>query len=150
VKYPVEAGGRESTMAKRARREFDAEEPEDELQNPDDEALEEEVDDADDSADEEESQSDAEAKEEEQEEEELLEPDHPDTVAALKEIGARCEVDKTGHVWRVFFYEKNTDEHLSQLHGLAGLKEIWLIGSRVTPKGVEELKEEYPKVTVYY
>ncbi len=130
-------------MAKRARRDFDAEEPEDELESPADEAPDDEDDSADDDL-----TDDAESGEDE--EPEPLEPDHPDTVAALREIGARCEVDKTGHVWRLFFYEKNTDEHLSHVHGLAGLKEIWLIGSRVSPKGVEAFKEEYPDVTVYY
>jgi hypothetical protein len=92
----------------------------------------------------------AKAKPEAEAEPEPLEPDHPDTLAALKEIGARVEVNDKGHVWRVFFYERNTDEQLSNVHGLGGLQEVWLIGSKVTPAGVEKFKESLPKVRIYY
>lgn len=77
-------------------------------------------------------------------------PDHQDAVAALKDVGARLDLNEQGNVWRVFFYDKNTDAHLAQIRNLPSLREIWLIGSKVTKPGAEGLRERLPKVTIYH
>jgi hypothetical protein len=59
-------------------------------------------------------------------------------------------VNEQGNVWRIFFYEKHTNGLLNHLLGLNSLKEIWLLGSKVTEVGVEELKKEKPNATVYF
>ena len=80
----------------------------------------------------------------------VTQPDHPDTVAALRDIGARLDLNEEGRIWRIFFYERNHDEQLADIHGLQDLKEVWLLGTKVTPQGVSHLKERLPDVTVYY
>ncbi|MCO6458025.1 MAG: hypothetical protein J5I93_22200 [Pirellulaceae bacterium] len=135
-------------MAKRPDDDYEFEDPYDEVADDDfdDELDEDESDEPDDQEEVDEAEDEAVA---EAEPEEILEPDHPDTLSALRDIGARLDIDDRGHVWRVFFYERNNDEQLSQLHGLAALKEIWVVGSRVTAKGIEQIKASFPKVRVY-
>ena len=79
-----------------------------------------------------------------------VDPDHPDTVAALKDIGARLDLNEQGRIWRVFFYDRNQDDDLAHIHGLRDLKEVWLLGTKVTRQGAERLKERLPEVTVYH
>ena len=56
-----------------------------------------------------------------------------------------------GHeIWRVFFYDKNSDDDLTHIHGLADLKEVWLLGSKVTNGGAADLRERLPDVKVFY
>ena len=76
--------------------------------------------------------------------------DHPDAVAALKDLGARLDLNKHERVWRVFFYEKHGDEALGQIHGLSSLKELWLLHTGVTSEGAEQVRERLEGVTVYY
>jgi len=90
--------------------------------------------------------------EEEPEEEELeaeLPPDNQDAIRALRELGARVDLNEQGRVWRVFLYEKNKDNAALQIHGFPMLREIWLLGSKVSPQIVEKLKEAYPKARVF-
>ena len=87
--------------------------------------------------------------EEEAEEQAPLEPDHQDAIAALKDCGCRLDVDDTGHVWRIFLYDRMGDETLAQIHGLPALKDVWVIGTRVSKEMVEQFKEQFPKVRVY-
>ena len=77
------------------------------------------------------------------------EPDHPDAVAALKDLGARLDTNEHGNVWRLFFYEDHGDSDVAQIHGLPSLKEIWLVGSKATRPMVEQLKEKMPNTTIY-
>jgi len=91
-----------------------------------------------------------EEEEEEEEEEVEPEPDHPDAVAALKDIGARVDLNKWESVWRIIFYEQHDDSVIERFHGLPCLKEIWLLGTKVTEEGYEALKERMPELTIYY
>jgi len=87
-----------------------------------------------------------------QEESEEGEPgdDHPDAVAALKDLGARLDLNKHERVWRIFFYEKHDDDALEQIHGLSSLKELWLLHTRVTSEAAEKVRERLEGVTVYH
>ena len=78
------------------------------------------------------------------------EPDHQDSVAALNDLGARLELNEHGNAWRLFFYEDHGDDAVAQIHGLNSLKEIWLLGTKVSEKMVAELKEHLPKVKVFH
>ena len=77
------------------------------------------------------------------------EPDHPDAVAALKDLGARLETNEAGNVWRILFYEDHKDADLAQIHNLHSLKELWVIGSKISKDATEAFKEAFPDVTVY-
>ena len=77
------------------------------------------------------------------------EPDDPDAVQALKDIGARLETNEEGNVWRVFFYEDHTDADVTRMHSLHSLKQVWVIGSKATPECVTQLREQFPNATVY-
>ena len=76
--------------------------------------------------------------------------DHPDAIAALKDLGARLDLNKHERVWRIFLYENHGDEALEQIHGLSSLKELWLLHTRVTSEGAEKVRERLEGVTVYY
>ena len=76
--------------------------------------------------------------------------DHPDAVAALKDLGARLDLNKHERVWRIFFYEKHDDNALDQIHGLSSLKELWLLHTRVTSEAAEKARERLEGVTVYH
>ena len=76
--------------------------------------------------------------------------DHPDAIAALKDLGARLDLNKHERVWRIFLYENHGDEALEQIHGLSSLKELWLLHTRVTSEGAEKARERLEGVTVYY
>jgi hypothetical protein len=78
-----------------------------------------------------------------------LPPDNQDAIAALRDVGCRVDVNEQGRVWRVFLYEKNRDQDAAQIHGFPMLREIWLLGSKVTPPFVERLKAEFPKAKVF-
>jgi len=89
---------------------------------------------------------------EEEPEEEIeaeLPPDNQDAVRALRELGARVDLNEQGRVWRVFLYEKNKDNAALQIHGFPMLREIWLLGSKVSPQIIEKLKEAHPKARVF-
>jgi len=95
---------------------------------------------------------DEEELDEEPEEEEIeaeLPPDNQDAVRALRELGARVDLNEQGRVWRVFLYEKNKDNAALQIHGFPLLREIWLLGSKVSPQIVEKLREAYPKARIF-
>ena len=77
------------------------------------------------------------------------EPDDPNAVQALKDIGARLETNEEGNVWRVFFYEDHTDADVTRMHSLHSLKQVWVIGSKATPECVTQLREQFPNATVY-
>ena len=77
------------------------------------------------------------------------EPDDPNAVQALKDIGARLETNEEGNVWRVFFYEDHTDADVTKMHSLHSLKQVWVIGSKATPECVTQLREQFPNATVY-
>jgi hypothetical protein len=87
-----------------------------------------------------------------QEESEEGEPgdDHPDAIAALKDLGARLDLNKHERVWRIFFYEKHDDTAVDQIHGLSSLKELWLLHTLVTSEAAEKVRERLEGVTVYY
>ena len=78
------------------------------------------------------------------------EPDHQDSVAALNDLGARLELNEHGNAWRLFFYEDHGDDAVAQIHGLNSLKEIWLLGTKVSEKMVDELKEHLPEAKVFH
>ena len=77
------------------------------------------------------------------------EPDDPNAVQALKDIGACLETNEEGNVWRVFFYEDHTDADVTRMHSLHSLKQVWVIGSKATPECVTQLREQFPNATVY-
>ena len=77
------------------------------------------------------------------------EPDDPNAVQALKDIGARLETNEEGNVWRVFFYEDHTDADVTRMHSLHSLKQVWVIGSKATPECVTQLRAQFPNATVY-
>jgi hypothetical protein len=90
--------------------------------------------------------------EEEVDEEEIeaeLPQDNQDAIRALRELGARVDLNEQGRVWRVFLYEKNKDNAALQIHGFPMLREIWLLGSKVSPQIIEKLREAYPKARVF-
>lgn len=86
----------------------------------------------------------------EPEEVEPEEPDNRDAVVAIKDVGGRIDLNKFGRVWRVFLYQRNTDADVAQIHGLPMLKEIWLLGTKVTQEGYERVKELFPDAKIYY
>ena len=71
-------------------------------------------------------------------------------TAALKDLGARLDLNKHERVWRIFFYEKHDDTAVDQIHGLSSLKELWLLHTRVTSEAAEKVRERLEGVTVYY
>lgn len=78
-------------------------------------------------------------------------PDDAKAVTALKKLRVRLDVNEQGNVWRVIFDDMNgRDDALVLLQGLPALKELWIIGTRVTPKAAESIKEDRPELTVYY
>ena len=77
------------------------------------------------------------------------EPDNQDAIRVLKELGARLDVNQHGFVWRVFLYEKNGDDAARQIHGFPMLKEIWLLGSKVTGPMAEKLQEDFPAAKIF-
>jgi|GEM_PF-3134779 len=79
----------------------------------------------------------------------LLPPDNQDAIRALRELGARVDVNERGRVWRIFLYERNKDNALAQIHGFPRLKEVWLLGSRVSKEMVDRLREIHPELTIY-
>ena len=76
-------------------------------------------------------------------------PDNADAVAALRDSGCRVDISELGRAFRVIFYEDHTDEDASQVHGLPLIKEIWVIGSKISSDGIEGLKERAPKAKIY-
>ncbi len=86
----------------------------------------------------------------EPEEVEPEEPDNIDAAAAIKDVGGRVDLNKFGRVCRVFLYERNTDADVAQIHGLPMLKEIWLLGTKVTQEGYEKVKEAFPDAKIYF
>ena len=76
--------------------------------------------------------------------------DHPDAIAALKDLGARLDLNKHERVWRVFFYENHDDEMLDHIRGLPSLKELWLVHTGVTSEGAEKTRERLEGVTIYH
>ena len=125
-------------------------ETEDEVAEEDDseEEKSEEEDDADGSDEE-----DGQDSEEETEEEEEIEypPDDKKAVAALEKLNVRLDVSEKGNVWRVIFDDWNgRDPALVLLKGLPALRELWLLGTRVTEDAAKQFKEDHPKITVYY
>ena len=111
---------------------------------------------ADESAEESDSgESETEASEEAAEELEVEEeidypPDDEKAVAALRKLRVRLDVTEKGNVWRAIFDDTNgKDQSLVLLGGLPALKELWVIGTMISPSAVEQFKEERPKVTVY-
>jgi hypothetical protein len=80
----------------------------------------------------------------------VLEPDDQESISALRNLGARLDVDPEGHVWRVILYGRQSrDGALAHMRGLPGLRDLWVIGTAVTKAGVEALKSEMPTVKVY-
>jgi hypothetical protein len=86
----------------------------------------------------------------EEEDDEPAGDDHPDAIAALKDLGARLDLNKHERVWRIFFYEQHDDAMLDQIHGLPSLKELWLLHTRVTEEGAEKVRERLEGVTVHH
>lgn len=76
-------------------------------------------------------------------------PDSPEAIEALRKHNVRIDLNDKGMAWRVFLYEKCGDPALALLGGLPSLKEVWVIGSKCTKKGIAEYKEHAPKVKVY-
>ena len=105
---------------------------------------------------EEKSEDEVEEKEEEEEEKEEEKeigypPDGEKAVAALQKLNVRLDVSEKGNVWRVIFDDSNgKDPALVLLNGLPALRELWLLGTRVTTEAAEEFKEAHPKITVYH
>jgi hypothetical protein len=84
------------------------------------------------------------------EEEVVYPPDDEKALAALKKLRVRLDVNDKGNVWRVIFDDTNgKDPSLVLLKGLPALKELWLLGTKVTEKATAAFKEEHPKVKVY-
>ncbi|MCA9268503.1 MAG: hypothetical protein KDA41_08525 [Planctomycetales bacterium] len=78
-------------------------------------------------------------------------PDDEKAVAALKKLRVRLDVNAKGNVWRAIFDDYNgKDPNLVLLNGLPALKELWLIGTKVTEKAVDEIRHERPKATIYF
>ena len=86
----------------------------------------------------------------EEEDDEPKGDDHPDAIAALKDLGARLDLNKHERVWRIFFYEQHDDAVLDQIHGLPSLKELWLLHTRVTEEGAEKVRERLEGVIVHH
>ncbi|MFP6618726.1 MAG: hypothetical protein VB877_05220, partial [Pirellulaceae bacterium] len=86
----------------------------------------------------------------EEEDDEPKGDDHPDAIAALKDLGARLDLNKHERVWRIFFYEQHDDTALDQIHGLPSLKELWLLHTRVTEEGAGKARERLEGVTVHH
>ncbi|MCP3695965.1 MAG: hypothetical protein GY917_27450, partial [Planctomycetaceae bacterium] len=76
-----------------------------------------------DAADKDAAEPDAAEETPEEEDDEPKGDDHPDAIAALKDLGARLDLNKHERVWRIFFYEQHGDDVLDQIHGLPSLKE---------------------------
>ena len=86
----------------------------------------------------------------EEEDDEPKGDDHPDAIAALKDLGARLDLNKHERVWRIFFYEQHGDDVLDQIHGLPSLKELWLLHTRGTEEGAEKARGRLDGVTVHH
>ncbi len=84
------------------------------------------------------------------EEEIVYPPDDEKALAALKKLKVRLDVNDKGNVWRAIFDDTNgKDPSLVLLKGLPALKELWLLGTKVTAKAADAFKEEHPKIKVY-
>jgi len=83
-------------------------------------------------------------------EDEEVGPDDEFSVEQLKKAGCRVDVNDKGNVWRVFLYERHTNALLNHTLGLPGLKELWLLGSKVTKTAVTELQKELPKTKIHF
>ncbi|MCP4811250.1 MAG: hypothetical protein GY888_01985 [Planctomycetaceae bacterium] len=103
-----------------------------------------------DAADKDAAEPDAAEETPEEEDDEPKGDDHPDAIAALKDLGARLDLNKHERVWRIFFYEQHGDDVLDQIHGLPSLKELWLLHTRVTEEGAEKARERLEGVTVHH
>ena len=103
-----------------------------------------------DAADKDAGEADAAEETPEEEDDEPKGDDHPDAIAALKDLGARLDLNKHERVWRIFFYEQHGDDVLDQIHGLPSLKELWLLHTRVTKEGAEKARERLEGVTVHH
>ena len=119
----------------------------------DDDSEEEESEEDEAADDSEEEEEDAQDSEDDAEEEEEIEypPDDKKAVAALEKLNVRLDVSEKGNVWRVIFDDSNgRDPALVLLKGLPALRELWLLGTRVTEDAAKQFKEDHPKITVYY
>ena len=84
------------------------------------------------------------------EEEIVYPPDDEKALAALRKMRVRLDVNEKGNVWRAIFDDTNgKDPSLVLLKGLPALKELWLLGTKVTPTAAESFKTEHPKIKVY-
>ena len=124
----------------------------------------EDADDADDDASDEEETRTSEAAESDDDAEDNLEkedeppveeeivypPDDEKALAALRKMRVRLDVNEKGNVWRAIFDDTNgKDPTLVLLKGLPALKELWLLGTKVTPTAAESFQAEHPKIKVY-
>ncbi len=78
-------------------------------------------------------------------------PEEKGAIAELTELGAlfRC-YQSSGKVWTVFFYGPEvTDASLVPLRELRDLKQLTLNSTRVTAKGIEELRAALPALEVF-
>ena len=82
---------------------------------------------------------------EEEVEEEPAEPDNQDAVHALRDLGARVDLNDKGRAWRIILYHRHKDDVLNEIHGLPCLEQVWLMGSRVTPAGAKKLRDNLPE-----
>ena len=120
----------------------------------DDESASEDADDDDaddDDADEKSDKSGDQAEQKPEEEEIDYPPDDKKAVAALQNLKVRLDVSEKGNVWRVIFDDSNgRDQALVLLKGLPALRELWLLGTRISKDTAKKFDEEHPKITVYY
>jgi hypothetical protein len=92
-----------------------------------------------------------EAPPEEPEEEIVYPPDDEKALAALRKLRVRLDVNDKGNVWRAIFDDTNgKDPSLILLKGLPALKELWLLGTKVTQPVAESFKAEHPMVKVFF
>jgi hypothetical protein len=113
------------------------------------EVAESDVDQDDDLDDEEESAAEEEPPVEE--EEIVYPPDDEKALAALRKLRVRLDVNDKGNVWRAIFDDTNgKDPSLVLLKGLPALKELWLLGTKVTSKAADSFREEHPKIKVFF
>jgi len=142
-----DAGDEDSDAEEDEEESDDVEDKDDSEEDSDDEEDDEDEDTSDDS----EKESDEDDAAAEEEEEPPTEPDHPDAINALKDIGVRLLYNKFDVVFRILFYDNHRDEHLEQIRGLPNLKEVWLLGTKVTKNAAAELQERLGEdVKVYY
>lgn len=118
----------------------------DEDDTPSPTAADEDDEDADDAGDAEDA-----AEEEPVEEEIVYPPDDDKALAALKKLRVRLDTTEKGNVWRAILDDTNgKDPTLVLLKGLPALREVWLLGTKVSAKAAEVFREEHPKIRVFY